>query len=429
MKPYHPPLFLLISCLFPLAALADIGLLHSEHASGGACNGAIHLEASGSAGPFVISLNGVQVAEGVNGYYELADLCPGEYTIIVVNAYRCETTLEVTIENCSPISIEGLAGGITLPSGCGISDGSFSFAHGTTVVGGLGPYDIRLEDKDGREIPRTAQGGWKGLAAGYYTFYITDALGCAGEVEMALEGDHIEVLYGAEPECENSENGSIWVQAYNWANPDGFENEAYTYQWSTGQTFETNEDVLLENLSAGVYTVTVTSQDEECTYVQSIAVEGLVSESPLTINATLSNTCPHQITGRIELEIKGGVPRPAPAHFPYQVEWSDGVIFQSTRAQLTAGIYSVSVTDYCGNIVIETFEITEFPDIVVSNVEVEHLCPEDNGGAVNLSLSGDGPFITQWFVNGTDWPNVFSNSEDLLNAPAGDYRLRVRYHN
>jgi hypothetical protein len=305
MKYCHTSFILLSLWLFATSAQAGISIKAQRNAQAGECDGSVTVEASGTAGPFAILLDGQPIVQGVDGSYEIDGLCPGEHIVTVTNAYQCTSELSFTIHDCVPITIENLTSGIEHPSGCGLHDGSIRLSGLSPVVGTDGSFNISLFNSKGEEVHREEYGIWLNLGVGTYSFHITDSRGCQGTVEFVLDGDDLEVVAGATHECENSANGSAWAYAYNPANMGDLDTE-YTYAWSTGQTVSSREGVLLEGLAADLYQVTVSSAENSCTYVQSIEVQGYYSETPLAISPEVRRSCPHQATGHILLNISGG---------------------------------------------------------------------------------------------------------------------------
>jgi len=346
-------ILLLGLCTLPVFTKANIQIVYSKQADEGKCNGVIVVEATGNAGPFDITLNGEVVAQNFSGKKYFTGLCSGAYSIVVTNSFKCETPLNTVIHECGQISVNGLQAGVHPPSACGEQDGSFGFGHGVSATGGTAPYSFILKDHKGDILPMEEYGGWENLGAGGYHLTIIDGNGCRGEEEFTIEGEDIEVSYGASPECEHSANGYIWAYAY--APSSGSAEETYYYEWSTGDEFDSSEGILLEGLAAGTYTVTVSTENGACTYTETIIVEGLVSEAPLSVEAEVINTCPQYPSGYIGLRVGGGVPRPNSTHFTYTIQWEDhNSLYNQRRYGLEAGDYTVTVTDLCGNTVTET---------------------------------------------------------------------------
>lgn len=131
MKPIYLLFFILIAGASPLrAGILVKNLLEATNAS--SCDGGFTLEASGTAGPFNVTLAGPtnQNLSGVNGDHIFTSLCSGTYNIHVYNAFGCDVNLTATVlEGRMTVSINGSR--VT----CGEAANLV-----TTVTAGLAPY-------------------------------------------------------------------------------------------------------------------------------------------------------------------------------------------------------------------------------------------------------------------------------------------------
>ncbi|MCB9297995.1 MAG: T9SS type A sorting domain-containing protein [Lewinellaceae bacterium] len=92
---------------------------------------------------------------------------------------------------------------------------------------------------------------------------------------------------------------------------------------------------------------------------------------------------------------------------------------------LGAGDYPVTVTDFCGNTVTGTFTVGAFPDYAIELESIDHLCPGETSGAVDISLAGgDEPFAVYWYNEGEIYYPI-STGEDLSGALGGAYRVKT----
>lgn|GEM_PF-1215478 len=180
-----------------------------------------------------------------------------------------------------------------------------------------------------------------------------------------------------DPECFGDTNGAIKIRALGGSPP-------YYYEWSTGATTET-----LENLPAGEYTVTVYDGDN-CPYVS----EPIVIEEPSVLFLEQKNIrpprCPGSQNGAISFRVKGG-------HPPYTYQWSTGST-ASWLAQIGAGTYKVSVTDSRGCSLEETFEMPDSEPVKIRYSVTDESAPGKRDGAIKiLDLPGaKPPFKYQW---------------------------------
>lgn len=107
---------------------------------------------------------------------------------------------------------------------------------------------------------------------------------------------------------------------------------------------------------------------------------------------------------------------------PYSYLWSTGDLTPDI-SNLSTGTYSVTVTDTL--LVSHAYSITlsEPPQVVITTDSVENIdCWGMMTGAIHVSVAGGTlPYSYTWVRDGF----FFSNSEDIVNIPAGNYNLIV----
>ncbi len=196
--------------------------------------------------------------------------------------------------------------------------------------------------------------------------------------------------------CFGESNGSMTANATGGSPP-------YSYSWSNGSNSSTNT-----NLGVGSYTVTVTDQNN----LTASASASITSPPPLVSGTpTIRHvTCPKGNNGLITANPSGGTP-------PYTYLWSHGGITK-TISNLTAGNYTVQVTDNFLCTTEATYQVTE-PDTFVILSKISHpACPNDSTGKISVSVSGGTkPYRYKWSSNE---PDTF-----ILNKKAGAYEITV----
>lgn len=175
-----------------------------------------------------------------------------------------------------------------------------------------------------------------------------------------------------------------------------------TYLWSNGAT---SEDI--SGLAAGTYTVTATT-NTGCSATLSATIN-----SPSTI--TLSDFVQHVScfggnNGAIDITVSGGLT-------PYTYLWNDGDLNED-RISLTAGIYTITVTDANGCTFVGTYTVNQPNDITYSTIVTHPSCFGALDGAIDLTVNGGTP------------PYQFSWSsgditEDISGQPAGFYFFNI----
>ena len=179
----------------------------------------------------------------------------------------------------------------------------------------------------------------------------------------------------------------------------------YTYLWSNG---ETTQDI--DSLSSGNYCVTVTDTngclDSICFFVDSSIVTG-----PLVITSTVTDlSCFGDSSGAVNLQVAGGVP-------PYAFAWSNG---ESTEdlSGLSGGVYTVTITDSDTSVYIDSFNVSEPSEIVISGVITSPSSGTANDGAIDVSvIGGQSPYSFAW--------SNTEITEDISGLSIGNYTITV----
>ena len=118
--------------------------------------------------------------------------------------------------------------------------------------------------------------------------------------------------------------------------------------------------------------------------------------------------CFDEANGAIELtSITGGTP-------PYTFDWDNGFT-SSSIVGLTAGLYTVIVSDANGCMSVTTFEVSEPDELSLSSSIVD----EGTGaGSIDIEVDGGIPPYTYLWSNG-------EVTQDIFNLSAGDFTVFV----
>jgi gliding motility-associated-like protein len=194
--------------------------------------------------------------------------------------------------------------------------------------------------------------------------------------------------------CNGLGDGQIDLTVSNGTAP-------FTFLWNNG---ETSED--LTSLEAGVYDVVITDANG-CTGTASATI---AEPAVLIVEGTaVQVSCNGGSDGAIDVSVSGGIA-------PYSYAWSNGEITQDIAA-LTAGTYSVVVTDANGCTASFGTTITEPDTLNVTFASNPATCNAANGSVVTAVTGGTAPYTYNW-SNGA----ITSN---LNSAVAGVYELVV----
>ncbi|GJM36169.1 MAG: hypothetical protein DHS20C18_51700 [Saprospiraceae bacterium] len=238
------------------------------------------------------------------------------------------------------------------------------------------------------------------LSGGLYSVTITN-----GSCETILsdlsvpEPDSLMALTNStSPSCFDTSNGAIDLVVFGGTAP-------FVYSWSNQSV---NQHV--NNLSAGLYTVTVTDFNG-CQIIETV-----VLEAPDTLQVaidSLSNmSCLGIADGYIRVAGSGGRP-------PYRYLWENGIT-SPVLSNLTAGVYSLTITDFNNCQVTETIEIIEPESLTVQIIDfTQPQCQGDFTGIIEATAGGGTPPYTYiWNPGGEDGPV-------LSNLGVGNYSLVV----
>ncbi|MFH1320599.1 MAG: PKD domain-containing protein [Bacteroidota bacterium] len=295
----------------------------------------------------------------------------GTYTVYVIDANSCTDTASVTVTNEPNINTTVISAGVSCFNG---NDGSAT----VTVSGGIPPYYYSWAPWGGVSATATS------LIAGTYIVIVTDSLGCSEVIPVLITQPaaiFASVSSFSGPCCYGGSDGTATV-GVSGGTP------AYSYSWSpTGGSGQT-----ATGLSENTYTVTVTDSNG-CSNTASITIT-----DPDLLNATISGTnvsCSGGSDGSITVNASGGTP-------PYSYIWTPNVSTTSTAANLSAGNYSVTITDAQGCLTADSITVIELPGIVVnvSNIVDVSCFGGSDGGATAIVSGGTMPFSYLWTPGG-----------------------------
>lgn len=254
----------------------------------------------------------------------------------------------------------------------------------TDVIGGFPPYTFAWNT--GEQSDDIFD-----LTKGKYQLTITDANACIVTSDTVTltepEELHVSVDSALAAECILSHDGYLSVEV-----KGGDEN--YNYFWSTN----TQDTFALEGIPAGVYSVTVTDQNNCKATLSNYELNATSRPIAVDLMIAQDNICHNDSIGIIVANISHG-------HTPIDYNWSAGVNrvnnnLTDSLISLPAGTYKLSVTDAEGCIgVSDTIRLEEIPEIQFEILEnIDNICFDDTLGLIEIDVLSGGvpPFQFQW---------------------------------
>jgi hypothetical protein len=280
------------------------------------------------------------------------------------------------------------------------------------IVGGTG--GVNVEVVGGRQPYGYAWSGPGGYASddedindvtipGTYCLAVSDNRNCIDEQCFAIAqalGASADVNNG----CAGQNNASINLTAVGATG-------AYTYRWTGPGGFTATNTPLIENLSPGDYSVTISSGGQEI--VQLIEVEAATPINLTNVTVTPATTGNN---GTITLTPTGG-------NSPYTYLWNDGVTTQN-RSALANGQFCVTVTDgsNCTASICYMVRVANASFLSVSTSPPQ--CNGGSDGSINLIMNnGVAPFRARVTPGTID--QVFNTENIDLTVASGTFRVFV----
>ncbi|MEI6852431.1 MAG: gliding motility-associated C-terminal domain-containing protein, partial [Bacteroidota bacterium] len=313
------------------------------------------------------------------------------YTVTGTNASGCSAS------NTTTVTVNPLPNAVMSAFTPALCFGTNTGTATITASGGTAPYSYNWSNGANTSVVN-------GLAAGNYFVTVTDNSGCTATSAIAINQPALlisSVSASTNVSCFGGNNGSATVTANGGSTP-------YAYNWSNGANTAINS-----SLTAGSYTVTITDNNG-CT---SSAWAVIAQPSLLTSVISSSNnvSCFGGNNGSATVTVNGGTP-------PYAYLWSNAAV-TSTISNLTAGNYSVTVTDNHGCTTTTSVSITQSSQLtsaIAASTNVS--CFGGNNGTASVSANGGSlPYSYHW-SNG-------SIASGINNLSAGTYTATVTDNN
>ena len=352
--------------------------------SGGTTTGIWSTLGSGTFSPNASSLNATYILSS-------NDITNGNVTLVLTSTNNSTTCSAVT--DTIQINYAGFNGvvstNVTSVSCFGGSDGTAT----VTVAGGISPFTYFWNT-----VPSQSTQTAINLSQGTYSITIKDGNGCSSQSSAIITQPQTLAVNSVvtKVSCSGGNNGSIT------ATPSGG-NAPYTYLWEPGNI----TTATISNQSIGTYTLTVTDS-KNC---QITATYTITQPLPLSVSLTQTNvSCFGGNNGSINSSVSGGTA-------PYLYNWKPIGATSANISGLTAGIDTLTVTDFLGCVSTHTITITQPAALINTIISVNQTCNNTNNGSASDIASGGTPNYSYLWMPG----NMTTSS--VSNLSSGTYTL------
>ncbi len=322
---------------------------------------------------------------------------PGFYSDTLQVFRGCDSIINTNLAVLAPIAIQL---GQTLPA---IGEGNANGMATVSATGGTGNYTFEWCDGSLGTSNNQLVGGAQ------CCIMVSDDFGCMADTCVIVEfvTDIIPSFTPDTLACFGDENGQIVFSAVNGLPP-------YAYSWrntdntinGNGTIADAGEEVILPDLPADVYTITIMDMFFDTTFTVRVSQPEPLA---LQLSAIQDASCFGVCDGQVEALASGGVGG-------YQFSWSHGASSALADA-LCAGAYAVTLTDANGCEQEQSLAIEEPAEFIVTAVEVRPVSCFGGSDAEVSAGSNGSPAAFLW-SNG-------AATETVSGLPAGVYSVTV----
>lgn len=334
------------------------------------------------------------------------------YTFTVTNSLGCTSTTSLNaVINAQPSTpTTPILGTVTQPT-CSVATGSVDFSG----LPATGSWTITATPGGVTSTGSGTTGSITGLTAGSsYTFTVTNSDGCTSSATIstainAQPSTPSAPIIGniTQPTCSIS-TGTVDLSGLPSSG-------TWTVTVTPGgaTTTGTGTTTTISGLIQGTnYTFTVTNSDGCTSSASTTANINAVAGAPIiTLDNQSEVTCNGGNNGEITISVTGG-------QGPYTYQWTPNVSSTPGLTGLSAGPYTVLVTDALGCTATENYTITQ-PNAIIIDATVNDVVCESSLGSITTNVSGGtGPYTYAWTPNG-------ESTSSITDLPGGNYGLTV----
>ena len=378
-------------------------------------NGTISLAITGGTPGYSILWNDDITTNHVAGQPDRTGLAPGDYSYTVTDKNGCIYNSAATIKITAPPELVINFITPTQPSSTTSTDGKMTIV----ASGGSGTYTYII--KKGETTTNYNSNAITNLENGTYEVLVQDGNNCISlPSTVKLEALAVALVNQQNVNCYGENIGALTVKATGGTLAP---NSKYKYQWfKNGDKIDNEIGAAITNLEGGSYTVQV--MDDKMVPVSSIAYTVTSPTQALEVTSDKitqqqNASCNGGNDGKIEINIDGGTPG-------YTYKWSDGPTSKD-RSGLTAGTYSVTVTDANGcTKSLNNIIISDPPKITISAPTITNVVINGQStGSIHFTsdpTGGNGNYAYQWTSNNIGFSAI---TRDISGLKAGIYYLTI----
>jgi hypothetical protein len=347
----------------------------------GAANGTLTANPTGGTAPYsYLWSNGQTTQTAIN----LA--APATYTVTVTDANNCPSASRSSI--------------ISQPTQIVVSSTQVNVVCGGSATGSANATVTPTATYTFLWSNGATAASVSGLIAGTYTVTATNATGCtAVKVVTITQNPPIAVTFsGNHVSCFGQLDGSASALASGGVG-------SLTYLWSTGATTTS-----ISGLAAGIYTLTVTDANScSSSFNYTVTQPALLSSTSVVDSVN----CNGGADGSIDLTTSGGT-------LPYTYLWNTGALSDDI-AGLSAGIYTVTITDTRNCVSTQSFVVNQPLDLVVSGNVIDVNCFGPASGSISLTVNGGVPGYSYLWNTGATTSAISGLVQGSYSVTVTDY--------
>lgn len=365
----------------------------------GTCNGSATAAPTGGTGTY--TYNWAPAPGGGQGTSHATGLCPGNYTLTIVDVNGCDTAVQFQVTAPPPILPHETHVNATCSDRC---DGSATVAP----TGAAGPFTYTWAP-----APGGGQGTSHatGLCPSSYTCTIHDnTSGCDTTVTIVI-GSPTPIIPNplhTDLTCNGICNGTASVS------PSGGTPGNYSYLWTPQPPVGQGTPDILQ-LCAGVWTVRIV----DIAGCDTIVPITIAQPPPIVPNGTFTDpTCNGVCNGTATVAPTGGT-----GSFTYQWVPAPGAGQGTAHVTgLCAGSYTVTIRDAVGCSITYTVNLVAPPPMVVTPTQTNVTCGSNCDGTASVIVTGGTPgYSYSW----SPAPPVGQGTPNASGLCAGTWTLTI----